>query len=399
MPARAALGTTTVALVQSVELAIVGLGAVGSMAAWRAAQRGVAVMGIDRFEPPHDRGSTHGGSRIIRTCYSEGAFHVPLVLEAWRLWRELEAASGDELLRMSGALMIGPGSGTIVGGALASATEHRLEHEVLDAHAAAERWPQHVLGGGDTVLFDPMAGVLFPETCVAAALRMARAGGADLRTGVKVVALATADDGVALSLEPGGEVLARRCVVAAGPWTAGLLPELAPKLRVERQVTAWFPVADAAEFSPARFPAFVRELPGGEMRYGIPCLDDPTIKLAGHHGGGTVDPDTLDRSISDSDTAPAADYARTWLRGVEPRVARASVCMYTNTPDERFIVGSLPDRQFLTVVGGCSGHSFKFAPVLAEAAVDLTLNGGTALPVEPLRAERLTRLAGLGWSD
>jgi sarcosine oxidase len=371
------------------DVAVVGLGAMGSMTLWRLAERGIAAIGIDRFAPPHDRGSSHGESRLIRTAYAEGAFYVPLLRDAWRLWRELETQSGVELLTETGALMIGPRGGGLVAQSLASARTHGLEHQLLDSSEAAARWPQHVLAADDEMLFETAAGVLRPEACIGAALNRARALGATRRDSTRVAAIDSDRGGVTLRLDGDDTVRARQCVVCAGAWTPALLPELAPHLRVERQVTAWFALDDAGAYSPARFPIFVRELTGGRLRYGVPAIDGRAIKLAVHHEGAVADPDALDRGVSDADLATLDAYAATMLRGVRPGAVRAIVCMYTNTPDEHLLIGPLSSRPGVIVAGGCSGHSFKLATALGDIAATLASGGTAPHDITRLAADRL----------
>ncbi|MBV9101821.1 MAG: N-methyl-L-tryptophan oxidase [Candidatus Dormibacteraeota bacterium] len=374
---------------QNPEVVVVGLGAMGALTLWRLAARGVAALGVDRFAPPHDRGSSHGGSRIIRTAYSEGAFYVPLLQEAWTLWDELERASGTRLIHPSGALMIGGPDSDVVRGALESARSHGLAHELFEAGAARARWPQHVLGGNEVALFEPRAGALLPEAAVGAALDAARARGAGVLTGRRVAGIECGDREVMVGLDGGDTLTCRHCVVAAGPWTGALLPELSASLEVERQVVAWLPVDDPAMFGPERFPVFLRQLPDGRYRYGIPSLDGATIKVAVHHEGARTAPDALLREAGPSDLGPVVEFARTALRGVRPEIARSSVCMYTNTPDERFMLGALPGRPGLTVVGGCSGHSFKFSAILGDVAADLAVDGSTRRDVAAFDPARL----------
>jgi sarcosine oxidase len=370
------------------DVAVVGLGAMGSMTLWRLAERGVAAVGFDRFEPPHELGSSHGESRIIRTAYAEGAFYVPLLQAAFALWRELERAGNAELLTVTGALMIGPADGEIVSGTLASARAHGLEHRVFEREEAAARYPQHVLEYGDAVVWDAQAGLLRPELCIAAALDAAQARGATVNRSTAVLSLDAGDDAVSLHLADGSSLRAGHCVVAAGAWTGALIPSLAQRLAVERQVLAWFELDDPSAFEPQRFPVFVRELAGGRIRYGLPSLDDETIKLAVHHEGRRAYPDSLDRSVTPSDLAPLQEFAARRLRGVWSRCRRSVVCMYTNTPDEHFLLGSPPGQERITVAGGCSGHSFKFASVFGDIAADLATTGRTRRDISAFRLDR-----------
>jgi sarcosine oxidase len=374
---------------------VAGAGTMGSMALWRLARRGASVLGLEQFAPGHDRGSGHGDSRMIRTAYFEGPEYVPLVRAAFPLWRELEAESAAELLTMTGGLMIGRPGGALVTGALRSAREHGLARELLEPAQVAGRFAHHRLAPDEVALWEEGAGVLRPERAIRAAAERARALGAALVTGARVTAIEAGDGGV--TVHAGGAVhRGRHLVVCAGPWLGGLLPGPGLPLEVERQVMAWFPAPDPAPFAPERFPVFIRERAGRPAGYGLPSLDGATVKVGLHHGGRRADPDALDREVTGADVAPLAALVEETLRGLVPRPARAAVCMYTNTPDEHFVVGSAPGLPGVTVLGGFSGHGFKFAPVMGEIAADLALEGGTEHPIagfSPLRFRPVPRAA------
>jgi len=375
------------------DLAVVGLGAMGSATLWRAASRGVRAVGLDRFDPPHDRGSTHGQARVIRTAYAEDPAYVPLVRAAFPLWRELESGAGETLLVMTGAAMIGPAGSDVVGGALRSAQLHGLDHDLLDAEQASRRFPQFRLREDDVVFWERDAGVLRPEACVAAALRSAKRGGAEVRTNTRVELVEPHGDGVRVHVED-GIIEARRAVVCAGPWTAELLPQLPVPLWVERQVNAWFPTREPDLYQPPRFPVFIRHEPGGRRIYGTPGLDGgATIKLAVHHEGARVQPDTVPREVTDADLAPLRQHVTEWMHAVDPTPLRSITCMYTNTPDENFVIDALPGAPQITVVSACSGHGFKFAGVIGDVAVDLAVDGGTARPIDAFSLRRFTQVA------
>src|SRR5438105_730700 len=206
----------------------------GACTLWRLAARGVQAVGFEQFQPGHDRGASHGETRIIRTAYYEGAEYVPLVRAAFGLWRELEAGAGRQLLTMTGALMIGSPDSELVSGASRSAGEHHLEHEVLDAATVEQRFPQHRLEAGEVALYEKDAGVLRPDACVAAAATMAERLGAEVRSGSPAPSL----DELEASYD--------QVVVCAGAWLPRLVPGLA--ISVERQVMAWFQPRDVAEF-------------------------------------------------------------------------------------------------------------------------------------------------------
>jgi sarcosine oxidase len=364
--------------IESADVLVLGVGTMGSMACWRLACRGVAVVGLEQFEPGHDRGSGHGESRMLRTAYWEGPGYVPLVRSAIELWRQLEQETGTELLTMTGGLMIGRPEEDPVAGALRAAQEHDLPHQLLGREEMARRHPQHRLQEGEVGLWEPGAGVLPPETAIRAAAARAEELGARLHRQLRVT-----------SIEVGDRVLVRagdlafaapRLVVAVGPWLGRLLPELNLPLQVERQVMTWFRPGRPDDFAPQRFPVFIHRRDGVDA-YGLPTLDGASVKVAIHHQGRSADPDRLDREVSEADVAPASRVVSGWLRGLDPRPVRASVCMYTNTPDEDFVVGAAPGLPGVVVLGGFSGHGFKFAPVIGEVAADLALEGRTRHPI------------------
>lgn len=345
----------------------------GSATLWRLARSGARVAGVDRFTPPHDRGSSHGESRIIRSAYFEDPAYLPLVRRAFALWRELEAETGESVLTLTGAAMIGRVDSPLLEGSLRTARVHGLEHELLDGEQAARALPQHRLQPGDVALVERDGGVLAPERAVAAMLRAARQHGARVMTGRTVERVSPRlAGGVRLELSGGDPIDAARAVICAGPWTSRLVPDLHVPLRVERQVTAWFAVDDPEAYAPQRFPVFIRHLDSGRYVYGFPALDGATVKLAVHHEGAAVDdPDAVRREITDTDLQPLRDYAATHLRGVDGTAVRAITCMYTNTPDESFLVEAVPGLPGATVVSACSGHGFKFAPAIGELAAGL----------------------------
>jgi sarcosine oxidase len=350
----------------------------GALSAWRLAARGARVIGFERFRPGHDRGSSHGDTRIFRTAYFESPEYVPLLQRAYGLWRQLEKESGAELLTLTGGLAIGPADGELVAGVLTSARENQLPHRLLDTSDMSRLYPQHRLEPGDVAVLDEQAGFLRPEHAVAAAAARAEALGARLIAETEVTAIKAADGGVVIETSR-GRFAAGRALVAAGAWTSKLLPKLGLPLEVERQVMAWLAVDDPDSFSPERFPIFIRELTRGRFRYGFPTTDGRSIKLAVHHEGTGADPDSIDREVGDADLLPLREFTREKLRGVTDEVVDARVCMYTNTPDERFICTLPTGLPGVTVLSACSGHGFKFAAVLGDLMADSILDG-QALP-------------------
>jgi len=379
----------------STDVAVVGLGAMGSHALWRLARRGVRATGVEQFTPGHDRGSSHGESRIIRTAYAEGAGYVPLVLHAWRLWDELEARSGRRLLERCGGLTLGTPSSPMVRGASASASEHGLRHELLSSSGLRKRFPQHRVDDDTVGFFEAAAGVVRPEGGVVEAVRAARAAGAEVLEGETVLEIVPDGDRPAVRLAD-RTLVARHVVVAAGAWVPRLLPGLDLRLRVVRRVQAWFGTPSLEAFSPRSFPVFVRDDPGGDGAwYGCPSLDGATVKVALHSWPGIdepVDPVQGPRPPDAADAERVAAIVAATLPDLRPRPVRMKSCMYSLTPDQHFAVGQRRDLPGLTLLAGFSGHGFKFAPVLGEIAAQLALTGTTDLPIELFDPHRFDAL-------
>ena len=357
------------------DVAIAGLGAMGSAAAFHLARRGVKVIGFDRFEPPHTMGSSHGESRIIRVAYFEDPRYVPLVQRAWELWLELEEATGERLLRPTGGLMMGPTDGEVVTGALLSARRHELPFELLDAAAVSVRFPAHRPAPADFAVWEPNAGVLAPEACVAAHLAEARRHGAELRFHEPVTEWRADGDGVVVT-SAAGPVHAGRLILAAGAWESELVAELSGELTVARQTLMWFtPKANPESFDAERFPIFIREFEPGRAVYGFP-LRGGRIKFAIHMEGERANPRAVRRTVDDAEV----DALRAVLDRCVPDAAGEcvdrAVCLYTNTPDHHFRLGPLPAHPQVLVCSCCSGHGFKFAPAIGEVLADLA--GGVA---------------------
>ena len=364
-------------------VAVVGCGAMGAAAGWRLQKRGAEVVCFDRYSPPHDIGSTHGESRVTRTAYFEGPWYVPLLKETFGMWRELEAESKQQLLTPTGLLMIGAPDSEAVVASQAAANEHGLEVKVLDASELRRRYPGHTVGDGEIAVFDPQAGFLRVEAIVSAMTREL-----NVRRNTKVTGVEPKSDGVEVSTAQGSEMF-DAAVIATGPWMTELVPFL--PLKVERQVLVWLAIQSGADwFSPERFPVWIREAtPQGDV-YGLPTLDGLSIKLARHHGGETVDPATVRRTATDADLDPLRLFVTKYLHGVTRHVTRSAVCLYTNTPDRHFAIGLHPESERVAIVSACSGHGFKFAPVVGDIAADLVLEGGTRRDISRLALQRFT---------
>ncbi len=365
----------------SYDAIVLGAGGVGSAAMWRLAKRGLRVLGIDRFAPPHDRGSSHGQTRIIRQAYFEHADYVPLLLESYRLWAELEAATGRRLLRETGLVEVGPADGVVVPGVLQAARRHGLDVEQLSAAEIERRWPALRVPGNLVGVFERRAGLLAVEDCVQAQLAAALAAGAELRVGSEVLAWSV--DGAGVNVETrSGRFTADRLVVAAGAWSGKLLASLDLKLRVLRKVLMWYPTGDATTHADAGFPCYLFELPDAGIFYGFPAIDRRGLKAAEHSGGAPVDdPGAVNRGLHEQDRQPVKAFLRSHLPAAELPCREHAVCMYTMSPDEHFIVDRHPDHEQVAFAAGLSGHGFKFTPVLGAALADLAIDGKSDLPI------------------
>ena len=373
---------------QRSEVIVVGLGAMGAALAWRLARRGVRVVGLDRYHPPHALGSTHGRSRIIREAYYEHPHYVPMVQRAFGLWAELEAESRTRLYQPTGGLMIGPADGPLVSGARTSAARHGVPVQVWSRDELAARVPALTPPADAIGLFEPRAGMLDPERAVSALLSSAAARGADLRFDAAVTGFEVVDGGVTVRTEAGERFEADQLVMAAGGWMTMLLPDLALPLVVERAVQYWFHTAGDARYAPGALPIFLLEAPDGRMLYGLPDQGHG-LKLAEHHNGETSTADAIRREVSPGEPEQFLEFASPFVPGLGAPSATA-VCFYTNTPDEHFILDRHPRHDRVYLVSACSGHGFKFAPAIGELVADEI--GGRA-PFTDLTPFRLSRFA------
>jgi sarcosine oxidase len=352
------------------DVAIVGLGAMGGAAALELSCRGADVIGFDRFTPPHTFGSSHGDTRIIREAYFEHPVYVPMVQRAFELWRELERQSDTALLQQTGGLMIGVPGSALVDGALRSAREHGLQHAVLSAGDIRVRFPVLHPAPDMVGVWEPRAGVLSPEACVAAQLGQARGCGATLRFD-EPVSRWQADGNHVDVFTALGRYRARQLIISAGAWVNALLPGMRLPFHIERQVLHWFePTGDAAAFRPQRCPIHLWQFDGERFFYGFPD-QGAGVKLAFHHGGEITTVADVRREVTIDEVAAVRAALRRFIPAADGRVLASTVCLYTNTPDEHFWIDRHPEQTNVLVASPCSGHGFKFAPVVGEILADL----------------------------
>ena len=365
------------------DVAVIGLGAMGSQAALELASRGQRVLGLDRYHPPHTLGSTHGSTRIIREAYFEKPLYVPFVQRAYDLWRRLEERSGARLLTATGGLMLGAPDSQVVRGARASAVEHGLPYEELTAAEVRSRFPAYAVPDGHVGIFEPRAGFLEPEAAVAATLALAADAGAELRFDEPVLEL----DGTELRTER-GTYGAERVIVSAGPWLPELLPDLVGLFSVARQPLLWLEPREPELFTPERFPIFVWEWTPGWAFYGFPDVGEG-FKVAVHHHGERTTPEAVARELRPEDEETIRDLVRRYFPAGDGELRSSAVCLYTNTPDEHFVIDRLPQDDRIIVASPCSGHGFKFAPAIGEVLADLATGEQPSFDLTPFALGRL----------
>ena len=369
------------------DVIVLGLGGMGSAAAYQLASRGRRVLGLDAFERGHARGSSHGRTRIIRQAYYEAPEYVPLVQRAYQLWRELEVESGRGLLRITGGLNVGRPDGALVAGALASARQHGLPYEYLEPTVVAERFPAFRLTDDLVAVHEPEAGILEPEACVGVHLDLAARHGADLRHGERARGWSVDGSGVRVDTDRGAYT-AERLVIAAGPWASELLADLQLPLAVQRVVNVHFEPIRPELFGPDRCPVHIWEIPEGQY-YGIPALPEQGVKFGRHDAGEICNPHTIRRDVDAEEIEALRTVLDRYLPGAAGDVKWTLTCMYTNTPDRHFVIDRHPRHDQVVYACGFSGHGFKFASVVGETLADLATAGETRHPIAFLSAGRL----------
>ena len=369
------------------DVIVSGVGGMGSAAAYHLAARGLRVLALEQHDLGHGVGSSHGLTRIIRLAYFEDPSYVPLLRRAFALWRELESGLAEPLLHITGGLDVGTVGSVVFEGSLRSCREHDLPHEVLDATALAARFPGWRPAANAMAVYQPDAGFLTPERCIQTHADRARSLGAEIRTRETMLAYEARGGSVRVRTDR-GEYEAAQLVLTAGPWMADLAPALRPLLTPERQVLGWFEIADRARFAPSAFPVFVLEADEGTF-YGFPEYGVPGFKIGRyHHLDERVHPDTMDRACHPRDEAALREAVSRYFPAANGALRSSAACLFTNTPDEHFIIDRAPGAPEVLLVSPCSGHGFKFSSVIGEICADLVVHGTTAHNIELFRLAR-----------
>jgi sarcosine oxidase len=369
---------------------VIGLGAHGGAAALALARRGLRVLGLERFGRGHELGSSGGRTRIIRLAYFEDPSYVPLAMASWDRWLDLERETGASILTPTGGFYGGLAGSAVLDGSLRSAREHGLPHELIDSDEIRRRWPVFVPPDGAQALIEEQAGVLRADVAIDAQLALAERLGAELRFEEPAMDWRPAPGGGFEVETASGVVGGSHLVIAAGAWTSSFIPELALPLNVERIPVLWFePRVPEEEVAMGRLPIWILETETDGSFYGFPYDPGVGLKVARHHSEEFVLVEEVNRSLTAVDEERIRRFARAHLPAADGLLTDSTICLYTNTPDGDFVLDTHPAAPGVAFASACSGHGFKFAPVLGEALADLALAGRSPLPIEHFRASRL----------
>jgi sarcosine oxidase len=386
---------------ESFDTIVVGLGAMGSASVYQLAKRHNRVLGIDQFSVPHDYGSTHGESRIIRQAIGEGEQYVPLVLRAYELWRALEKEIGQTLLTTTGGLILEPeksavlahGRHNFLAQTIACAKKFNIRHSILETKEIKKRFPQFVLTD-EVGYYEYEAGYLRPELCVQAQLQLAKYYGATIRLNEKVVSIAPHGNSAVTVATDRSTYTAEKLVLSAGAWLADFLPaEYGEIFKVYRQVMHWFRIKEGAQeaFAPECFPIFIWIFDkGGDFAfYGFPTLDGVTLKIAGEQYRESTSAQSFERKVSEEENGLAySTYVRDRFHGLTAVCDRAAACLYTTTPDSHFVIDFYPGNERILIVSPCSGHGFKHSAAIGEVVCELVTLGKSKITIDGFRMAR-----------
>lgn len=382
---------------QSYDVIIIGLGGMGSAAAYQLARRGKRVLGLERFTAAHSQGSSHGKSRIIRQAYFEHPDYVPLLMRAYQLWEQIEHDSQTQLLTLTGGLMIGRAGNRTLEGSIRSANEYHLPHELLDAAEIRRRFPPFQVSDDFQGLYENKAGFLHPEQSVAAHLQLATALGAELHFEEPALDWQADPDHIKVHTAS-GRYSAERLILAPGAWAPRLMADLRVNLTVERNILFWFePVTNPEAFLPERFPIYIWETEPGVQIYGFPTQAGPPggVKVALFHSGTVCTPETIDRQVHSHEVEHMRAMLAAHIPSLNGPLLETATCMYTSTADEHFIVALHPQHTNVVVASPCSGHGYKFASVMGEILAELATEGHTRHPIGLFDPQRLAKTEAL----
>jgi sarcosine oxidase len=380
---------------------VIGLGAMGSATTYQLAKRGIKVLGIDQFSPPHTYGSSHGDTRITRQAIGEGAEYVPLVLRSYEIWEEVERETGKKVLTVTGGLIMTGVEGVMRHGSnffnqtVASAEKYGIAHHLLDADEIRMEFPQFQLQGNEKGYFEEKAGYLRPELCVEAQLELAQRHGATLAFEEKVLVFSVNNKDQVVIKTDRGEYEAEKIILSAGPWVAQLLGEkYSQYFTVYRQVLYWFDVAGSiSQFEAPNFPVWIWEFGTTveDLMYGFPAIDGPHggVKVAFEQYKRTTTPDTVSREVSKQEVEETYKrYIQPHFVGLSEKCVKAVTCLYTVTPDHHFVIDQHPDYPQVMIASPCSGHGFKHSAAIGEVLAQLVTEGHSEIDVSRFSFQR-----------
>jgi sarcosine oxidase len=369
------------------DVIVIGVGGMGSATVYQLAKRGKKVLGLERFDIPHDQGSSHGVNRIIRLAYYEHPSYVPIMKRGYELWRELEKDTSEKILHITGSVDASHEDDEVFQGSYKSCLEHDLTHEVLDGKELHERFPGYELPDDYKALYQEEGGFLLSERCIVNHVMFAQSLGADVRAREKVVNWTSHKDFVTVKTER-GTYEAGSLVITAGPWASELVPNLGKNAAPERQALGWFQPFKPERFTPEAFPVFNMKVPEGRY-YGFPVYGVPGFKIGRyHHLDEQVNPDRIDRNITAKDEEVLRDCVSRYFPQANGATMMMKTCMFTNSPDEHFIIGHHPDFHNVSFAAGFSGHGYKFCSVIGEIMADLAVMGKTRHDISLFSPER-----------
>ena len=392
-------------MVNNFDTIVVGLGAMGIAAVYQLAKRGNKVLGLDRFSPPHDNGSSHGESRIIRQAIGEGEEYVPLVLRSYELWREIENKTGTDLLTITGGLTLESqnseaalhGRRDFLDQAIRCAEKFNIRHEILETADIKKRYPQFAVTD-ERAYFEYETGFLRLELCIEAQLHLARKHGAVVQTDELVLSIESSGGSEVTVKTSRGVYHAEKAIITAGPWISRFLPPAYAHLfKVSRQVMYWFDITEdcRSTFAAPGFPIFIWIFAeGGEFGfYGFPTLDGKTIKIATEQFTAITDPDHVQRTVTrEEEQSMYRDYVQGRLPGISDRCGAAASCLYTTTPDSNFAIDVHPDNDRIIFASPCSGHGFKHSAAIGEALAEQVIDGKSKIDISSFSLKRFKDL-------
>ena len=384
---------------ETVDAIVVGLGAMGSATAYQLAKKGATVIGIDQFTPPHAQGSTHGDTRITRQAIGEGEQYVPLALRSYEIWRELEKETDENLLAITGGLIVesrtpklSHGQMFFLQNTIDVANKYNIEHSVLGASELRLRFPQMNFNDDEWGYYENGAGYLHPEACVKTQLDLAKGLGAELHFGETFLRFKSIPDGLVRVETDKGEYETKKLILTAGPWIGKILPEYRDLFKVYRQIMYWFDVDGPIEpFLPGNLPVFMIQPPSGNEFYGFPAVDGEGrgFKSACEELIVPTTIDDVERDVSEQEKKDMYEkYLRPYFPSVKEECLKAVSCLYTVTPDSGFLIDTLPDQKNVIVASPCSGHGFKHSAAIGEALSELVLEGQSTIDLSAFRFDR-----------